>query len=150
MLERQVLVPVDADRLWTALTEERSVSVWFGATVRWDLRPGGSASFTEDAGSIRRGVIDDVRVGSLLRFRWWEEGDEPEGTSQVSYELEPADGGTLLRITEAPAPVGSSASGSAKASVGQPSASADLAWTVWDSRLVGVWGSVATLCSVMA
>lgn len=141
MLERQVLVPVDAECLWRALTEEQKVSSWFGASVRWDLRPGGAARFVEESGVVRHGIIEEVRTNGFLRFRWWEEGDNRTRTSEVSYELEPVEGGTQLRITEAPVRT---------ASAGPAQASASSAWSAWDSRLVGMCADLALTCASVA
>lgn len=141
MLERRVLIPASSQRLWEALTEPDTVSTWFGARVEWDLRPGGRARFLEDAGSIRDGLVGEVIPGRQLRFRWWPEG-EVEATSEVTYQLEAAQGGTRLTVTEAPVSVGE-ASASA-------SASNVVAFTAWDARLVGVWGRLVVPAALPA
>lgn len=149
MLERQVVVPVETARLWVALTDDRFLSSWFGATVRWDLRPGGDACFVEDTGKIRRGVVAEVVVDSLLRFRWWADGEE-SGSTEVRYELEPVDGGTKLRITETRVPVGAAGSVNASAgALGQRNATVGAVWTAWDTRLCGLWGRVAAPCALV-
>ncbi|MGH9128502.1 MAG: SRPBCC family protein [Acidimicrobiales bacterium] len=145
MLERQVIVPVGPERLWEALTDQDSVSAWMGARVEWDVRPGGSAQFLEPDGTTRRGCVDEVTPASRLRFRWWAEGDEVWGTSQVSYELEPAEGGTRLTVTEVPLSPGPGPAHAAALAGGRGAG-----WTAWDSRLAGVWGKVGASSSLVA
>ena len=124
--------PSPADRLWEALTEPESVSGWFGADVEWDLKPGGRARFVSADEGDRRGLIDDVSPGRHLRFRWWPESDEDE-VSEVSYQLDPDDAGTRLKVTErrvAPAAHNALAHASAGTTGG---------WDAWDDRLASLW-----------
>ena len=134
MLEREVVFPVTADRLWEALTEPESLAGWFGADVEWDLTPGGRARFVGADEGDRRGLVDDVSPGRHLRFRWWPESDEDD-VSEVSYQLDPDDAGTRLTVTErrvAPA----APSARARAAVNLSSTGA---WDAWDDRLAGLW-----------
>ena len=129
MLQREVVFPVPADRLWEALTEPDSLAGWFGADVEWDLTPGGTARFLGTDDGDRHGLVDDVAPGRRLRFRWWPDDDE-EAVSEVSYQLDPEDEGTRLTVTErrvTPAPRPPSASASA------------VRWDGWDDRLTGLW-----------
>lgn len=143
MLTREITLPVDADRLWEALADP---SEWIGARVEWELVPGGRARFVGDPDGERAGQVDEVQPGRRLSFRWWPESD-PEDESEVTYELEPAEEGTRLvvteqRVTERPEterPVTGPLSGEAAADGAQASAR----WTAWDGRLVGLWGTAA-------
>src|SRR5580658_6040855 len=128
MFVRQIVVPANADDLWNALTAPDQVEAWFGAQVEWDLRPGGRARFFEGDGTVRGGEVDAVEPGRHLRFRWWP-GDDGEGAgaSEVSYDLEPDEGGTRLTVTEQPVPTGAPATATACAVV--------TTWTTWDSRM---------------
>jgi uncharacterized protein YndB with AHSA1/START domain len=144
VLVRQIVIPTTAEELWDALTEPDSVSQWFGSQVEWDLRPCGQARFLEDDGTLRRGVIESVRPGRHLRFRWWPEGEGPgvrRGTSEVSYDLEPDDEGTRLTVTEQPLPTPEPQPGvaSASATVGAGTIAAAEPWTNWDSRMFCCW-----------
>lgn len=144
MIERQLVIPVPAERLWRALTEPVEVDEWFDSSVTWDLRPGGGARFDGHDGVCRLGLVTEVLPGRRLSFRWWEDGGD---ASEVSYQLDPdADGeATRLVVTERrvePSPL----------ATGTPEASAapagPIEWTAWDTRLVGAWaimGSVVTV-----
>jgi uncharacterized protein YndB with AHSA1/START domain len=130
MIRRRVELPGGPDRLWTELTDPESVADWMGTTVEWELTPGAPARFTGDDGSRRVGLVEEVRPGERLRFRWWPEDDTGQ-VSEVTYDLEPHGDGTLLTVTERP--TGSD----------HPAAPAHdaVAWTAWDGRALGLWAS---------
>jgi uncharacterized protein YndB with AHSA1/START domain len=119
LLRRAVVLPAPTETVWQTITEPDEVGRWFGARVEWDLRPGGRATFCDGSGATHHeGVIDDVEPNRLLRFRWWPVGGQgatgPERTgspdvsevadgpevSEVAYELEAGEGGTVLTVTE--------------------------------------------------
>ena len=128
MIERQVTLPAPRHDVWEALTEPERLDAWFGARVDWDLQPGGAARFRDDDGSERAGVIETVRAGELLRFRWWtDDGGEPE--SEVTYTLEEVPDGTRLTVTERP--VTEPATASARAGRDRCDR--------WDLRMIGLW-----------
>ena len=96
---KEVVLPVDADEAWAAVTEEEALEAWLAERVELDLRPGGDASFTLPDGEERHGMIEEVAVGERLTFWWWADGGE---SSRVTFELAPAVGGTRVRVTETP------------------------------------------------
>jgi uncharacterized protein YndB with AHSA1/START domain len=99
-VEQEVVLPVSPDELWEALTDPEQLPAWFGASVEWDLRPGGPAHFVEDDGRERAGVIDVVRPGSELRFRWWPSESPGREATEVRYAIDEVPDGSRLRITE--------------------------------------------------
>jgi len=148
MLERQIFIPASPQRLWEALTEPDRVATWLEARVEWDLTPGGRARFTTDDGEVRHGQVEEVEPGRHLRFRWWPEGEDVDATSEVTYDMQPTDDGTLLTVKERPIPAGRQAG--ASASVAPTSARAGGQWTPWDTRLLGIWARVAATAAVGA
>lgn len=152
MLQREIVLPVDVDALWSALTDQDKVAGWMGARVEWELVPGAPARFREEDGRQRDGRMELVEPGRRLRFRWWpvrqsgpsaqqrriedceeeqsRSGEEPSGDepSEVTYELTPVPEGTRLRVTERP--------------LSEPRAQASaqaVGWSNWDTRLAGCW-----------
>jgi uncharacterized protein YndB with AHSA1/START domain len=99
-IRRELVVPVAPADLWRALTDPGALAGWFGAEVEWDLAAGGGARFVDGAGAVREGVVDTAVPERELRFRWWPEGGAADGTSEVTYQLEPDPGGTRLTVTE--------------------------------------------------
>ena len=132
MIRRELLVPVSPARLWEELTDPDAVRSWFGGEVEWDLRPGGRVRVVEDDGTVRHGRVTTVAPERELRFRWWPEEDRSEGASEVTYRLVPDDDATRFEVTER--------------RLSAPEASAGGRWTVWDTRLVGIWGAAALGC----
>jgi uncharacterized protein YndB with AHSA1/START domain len=100
---KEVVLPVEADEAWAAVTEERALEAWLAERVELDLRPGGEAAFTLADGEERRGMVEEVAVGERLTFWWWPDQDPPAQSSRVTFELAPAVGGTRVRVTETPA-----------------------------------------------
>jgi uncharacterized protein YndB with AHSA1/START domain len=146
MLVRQVVIPVSPSELWDALTEPEVIATWFGSQVEWDLRPGGRARFLTDEGTVRGGVVDDVRPGRHLSFRWWPEGEDQSAASQVSYDLEPEDDGTVLTVTEQPLGNGANEATEVNQSTQACAWTASAAdpmgsWTGWDTRLFRCWAA---------
>ena len=97
---KEVLLPVEPDDAWAAVTDERALEAWLAERVELDLRPGGEASFTLPGGEERSGMVEEVAPGERLTFWWWPHDGE---SSRVTFELAPAVGGTLVRVTETPA-----------------------------------------------
>jgi len=138
MIRRRVELPGGPDRLWNELTDPGSVSGWMGTTVEWELVPGAPARFTGEDGSRRAGLVEEVRPGERLRFRWWPE-DGTGHASEVTYDLEPDGDGTVLTVTERP-------TGPAGAALAQDSCS----WTAWDGRALGLWARARVGAGVCA
>jgi uncharacterized protein YndB with AHSA1/START domain len=138
IVERQVTLPASRQDVWEALTEPRRVAAWFGARVEWDLHPGGIASFHDEDGSRRAGVIDTVAAGQILRFRWWPDGRRgPE--SEVTYTLEDVPDGTRLTVREAPTAATTDAPTGGTAGAKACALTAGSGHGQWDLRLIGLW-----------
>jgi uncharacterized protein YndB with AHSA1/START domain len=98
---KDVVLPVDRDEAWAAVTEEEALEAWLAERVELDLRPGGDAVFVLPDGEERRGMVEEVAVGERLTFWWWPAATDDAG-SRVTFELAPAVGGTRVRVTETP------------------------------------------------
>jgi uncharacterized protein YndB with AHSA1/START domain len=144
LIQRQIVVPTDADRLWRALTDPDEAEGWLGGRIDWTLEEGSELRFTPSApgyGPAREGRVDAVEPGRYLRFRWWprrtdgEGGDAEPDVSEVAYVLEPDPGqgtnSTVLTVEEAPCPVATACAVKA--------ASFEGGWTHWDSFEFFVW-----------
>jgi uncharacterized protein YndB with AHSA1/START domain len=98
--------------VWRFMVDPAALSVWFGADAWLDPTEGGVVRFRFADGSIRRGVIEGLEEGAMLTWRWREHrgagfGGSIGEISTVSIQLEPAEGGTRVRIVERPAQVSS-------------------------------------------
>jgi uncharacterized protein YndB with AHSA1/START domain len=105
-IERELELPAPSDEVWEALTDPERLAEWLADEVSFDLRPGGDASF-RDGDTLRRGWIEEVsppegpaggEPGSGRFAFWWASDDEP--ATRVEFTLEPAPGGTRVRVVE--------------------------------------------------
>ncbi|MGH9054990.1 MAG: SRPBCC family protein [Acidimicrobiales bacterium] len=151
MIRRQVVLPVDPERLWTALTDPEEVAAWLGGRVEWEVREGAPFCFHDDAGEVRDGRVEAVRPMRHLRFRWWPAGDPGAGegeATEVSYLLESVVDGTRLTVQELVVrrlgaadldPGGPDRAGPDRR---EPQALAG-SWSAWDTRMAGAWYHLA-------
>jgi len=98
--EKSVLVPLDPDKTFALLTEPERLRRWQAVTARVELRAGGQYRWTINPGHTASGTITEVEPGRRIVFTWgWEDSDDlPPGASTVTITLEPAEGGTNVRL----------------------------------------------------
>lgn len=98
--EKTVLVPLGADETFALLTQPERLRRWQAVTARVELRAGGEYRWTITPGHSAAGTITELEPGKRLVFTWGWEGSEdlPPGTSTVTITLEPAQGGTKVRL----------------------------------------------------
>jgi uncharacterized protein YndB with AHSA1/START domain len=102
-IEREVLLPVEPDEAWEAITDPAELEAWFADEVEeLDLRPGGRAAFRWEDGE-REAVVEEVDPGRRLAFRWDHGEAAPEEAgpgTRVELVLVPVPDGTRLIVTE--------------------------------------------------
>ena len=99
-IEKSVLVPLTADQTFALVTEPERLRRWQSTSARVDLRAGGEFRWTVVPGANAGGTFVEVEPGKRLVYTWGWEGDEaqPPGTSTVTITLEPAEGGTTVKL----------------------------------------------------
>ena len=85
-------MPAPVADVWRVVTS----SGWLADEVELEPLPGGEARFRTD-GSERTGWVEEALAPERLAF-WWCSDGEP--ASRVEITLEPAEGGTRLRVSE--------------------------------------------------
>jgi uncharacterized protein YndB with AHSA1/START domain len=90
--ETQTVVPASPEETWEALTDPDHLGEWFAEEAQVELRPGGDLQIGD-----RSGFVEEVAEPERFVFWWAAEGEE---SSRVEIELEPAVGGTRVRVTE--------------------------------------------------
>jgi len=98
--EKSVLVPLGADETFALITQPDRLRRWKAITARVDLRAGGDYRWTIIPGHSACGTFTEVEPGRRVVFSWGWEGDAalPPGASTVTITLEPAEGGTIVRL----------------------------------------------------
>jgi uncharacterized protein YndB with AHSA1/START domain len=87
-VERELLVPEAPEEVWRSLAEPG----WLGEDALIELRPAGEVRAGE-----RSGFVEEADEPRRLVF-WWSAPDEE--ASRVELDLEEAEEGTRVRVTE--------------------------------------------------
>jgi uncharacterized protein YndB with AHSA1/START domain len=87
-VERELLVPETPEEVWRSLAEPG----WLGEDARIELHPAG-----EVAAGERSGFVEEADAPRRLVFWWSLPGEE---ASRVELDLEEAEDGTRVRVTE--------------------------------------------------
>ena len=101
-IERTLELAHPPATVWTALTTAEGLGAWFGNAATIDLRPGGAAEMTWDAGHRADMRVERVEEPAVFGFTWHVYGlpdDDPRRT-YVEFTLEPVEAGTRLTVTE--------------------------------------------------
>jgi uncharacterized protein YndB with AHSA1/START domain len=90
---RSVDLEAGVDEVWEALCEADG---WIADDGALDVREGGQGVLV-DQGIARRAVVESVRPGEHLVYRWWQEGGDGTDASRVEIRVLP-DGPTTRVI----------------------------------------------------
>jgi uncharacterized protein YndB with AHSA1/START domain len=96
-VHRAVVLPVDRERAWDAITDAEQLACWLADEVELDPRAGGAAVFRWADGEQRDAVVEDVV--DEQRISWsWQDGRGEE--SLVELTLDEVEGGTRVSVVE--------------------------------------------------
>jgi uncharacterized protein YndB with AHSA1/START domain len=96
-VQRELVLPAPREEVWEALTDPERLEEWFATEVELDLEEGGEGHFRWENGEERHAVVEEIDEGRRLGYRWTdEEGNE----THVGFEIEEADEGTRVVVTE--------------------------------------------------
>jgi uncharacterized protein (TIGR03086 family) len=100
LAEKTVLLPVSTDEAFALITEPDRLRRWKTVSARVDLRAGGQYRWTVVPGHVATGTFIEVDPGRRIVFGWGWEGATDLGpdASTVTITVEPAEGGTLVRL----------------------------------------------------
>jgi uncharacterized protein (TIGR03086 family) len=99
-IEQSVFIPVDPDTAFALITEPERLRRWQTVAARVDLRVGGDYRWTVTPGHSAAGTFTEIEPGRRVVFTWgWEGPGAPDAdSSTVTITLEPAEGGTTVRL----------------------------------------------------
>jgi uncharacterized protein YndB with AHSA1/START domain len=105
-IEREVMIAAPPERVWAVLTEPAHVGTWFGtgSPAEIDLRPGGLMMLDHGEHGRYPTLIVKVDPPRAFSYRWASAYPDVvatlENSTLVEFTLEPAEGGTVLRVVE--------------------------------------------------
>jgi len=101
VFEREVAIAASPETVWQFLVDPEKAVLWMGLEASLDPRPGGRYRITVLSGAVATGEFVEVDPPRRLIYTWgWETSDSvPPGSTIVQFDLAPAAGGTLLRLT---------------------------------------------------
>jgi uncharacterized protein YndB with AHSA1/START domain len=111
VLTREVFIAAPPEIVFGFLTDPRLMAKWIGVSHDLEPHPGGLFRVEVSRGNIARGRYVEVRPPTRVAFTWgWEAADSdlamlPPEASLVEIDLEPKDGGCLLRLRHSRLPV---------------------------------------------
>ena len=104
IIERQIFIAASPETIFPFLIDPALMARWFGLKHTLEPRPGGGFRVQVGSDHLARGVFTEVVPQRKVAFTWgWESKDlslaalKP-GESLVEIELEPREGGTLVRL----------------------------------------------------
>jgi uncharacterized protein YndB with AHSA1/START domain len=107
MIEREIFIAASAETIFPFFVDPARMAQWIGQQHALDARPGGIFRATLSADAVASGRYTEIVPHRRVAFTWGWEGREdlPPGRSLVEIELEPRDGGTLVRLRHSGLPV---------------------------------------------
>ena len=108
-IEREIHIDAPPDVVYEVITTPEHIAQWWGFEAEFPAVPGGEGRMTRPVRDGRGQLVVPISVVEAdaprrFVFRWVHPEDQPampENSFLVTFELEPAGGGTLLRLTEA-------------------------------------------------
>ncbi len=103
-IERSVVIMVEREKIWRALTTPEHFSKWFGMKVQFDSLEIGTAMSFSESGDYVEYEDDDARIRRVdppewFAFTWTPEPGFPIETL-VTFHLEVVENGTRVTVTE--------------------------------------------------
>ncbi|MEO8561947.1 MAG: SRPBCC family protein [bacterium] len=110
-IEKRIVLRAPIDRVWRAISDAPSFGEWFGvdfagAKFAAGQRVRGNVTNTGYEHLVMNVLVEAIEPPRLLSFRWHPDATdaaadyEHESTTLVVFELQEADGGTLLTLVE--------------------------------------------------
>jgi uncharacterized protein YndB with AHSA1/START domain len=96
----EMTIDAEPASVFAFFTDPKRLVRWIGAAPTLEARPGGLLLIDVQEGNIGRGEFTEVVPVTRLAYTWgWENSQKvPPGSSLIEIDLEPKNGGTLLRF----------------------------------------------------
>jgi uncharacterized protein (TIGR03086 family) len=97
-IEKTAVLPIPADEAFALITQPDRLRRWLAVSARVDLRAGGEFRWTLTPMAVAAGTIVDVDPGRRIVLGFAFEASAEPRTDTVTITIEPAEGGTLVRL----------------------------------------------------
>ncbi|MFC7387140.1 TIGR03086 family metal-binding protein [Sphaerisporangium rhizosphaerae] len=97
-IEKTALLPVSADEAFALITQPDRLRRWLAISARVDLRAGGEFRWTLTPMAVAAGTVTEVDPGRRIMLGFGLEQSGRPRTDTVTITIEPAEGGTLVRL----------------------------------------------------
>jgi len=106
-IRREIFIAAPPKVVFSFLVKPALMAAWIGISHQLDPQPGGIVRVEVSRGNVARGRYVEVTPPRRVVFTWgWERHDAdlaalaelPPESSLVEIDLEPAEGGTLVRL----------------------------------------------------
>jgi uncharacterized protein YndB with AHSA1/START domain len=103
-IQQEIFIAAAPATIFAFLVDPALMARWLGLSHQLDVRPGGTFQVEVSEGNIARGVYKEITPFRRVVFTWGWDSPDPTlaalrpGTSLVEIDLEPKEGGTLLRL----------------------------------------------------
>jgi len=110
VIEREIFIAASPETIFPFLVDPLLMARWFGEEHTLEPRPGGIFAVRVALEHLARGLFTEVVPNRRVAFTWGWESQEPSlaalkpGESLVEIELEPREGGTVLRLRHSKLP----------------------------------------------
>ena len=109
-VQRTVFIEAEPELVFGFLVDPVLMAEWFGISHVLEVKVGGRFRVEVSRGNVAIGIFTEVTPHRRVAFTWgWESADSglsvlKPGTSHVEIELQPREGGTLLRLVHSGLP----------------------------------------------
>jgi uncharacterized protein YndB with AHSA1/START domain len=104
LVERRLFIDAPPSTVYELLTDAARLVEWMAPDATLDARPGGTVSWGHRNGDRVTGAFVELQPGRRIVFTFgWEREDVevPPGSTTVTIDLRPHDGGTELHLVHA-------------------------------------------------
>ena len=104
VVELEIWIDAEPETVFPFLTDPDRLARWIGMAVAAQPTPGGLLRIDMNGRDVARGTYVEVIPHRRVVFTWGWEGSMhgvPPGTTTVTIDLEPRNGGTQLRLRHA-------------------------------------------------
>jgi uncharacterized protein YndB with AHSA1/START domain len=102
-IEKEVFIEAPLEVVWRVVTDPEQIRQWFADEAEVELRVGGSGRLRFKGGDSYQLQVEALEPPRRFAFRWLQPEGSPARTDNsmlVEFLLEPAAGGTRLRVVE--------------------------------------------------